>query len=74
MKLPLLLLLGIALIGGGMISSCTYNTYVPPAERHIHHYTTSTRSTSKSASVGGSSGGSSAEGFQAVTPPHSYSQ
>lgn len=75
MKHPLLLL-GTALIGGGMIPSCTYNTYVPPPppERHIHHYTTSTPST-KSASVGGSSGSSSsAEGFKAVTPPHTYSQ
>jgi hypothetical protein len=70
-----LLVLGAALIGGGTISSCTYNTYVPPQEvRHVHHYSTSTPSTSKSASVGGSSAGSSAEGFQAVTPPSSYSQ
>ncbi len=71
----LLLLLCTALIGGGLLSSCTYNTYVPPQQvRHIHHYSTSTPSTGKSASVGDKSSSSSAEGFQAVTPPNSYSQ
>lgn len=73
MKRPLLLL-GSALIGGGMISNCTKTIYVPQDVRHIHHYSTPTPSTNKSASFGGSSGSSSAEGFQAVTPPHSYSQ
>jgi hypothetical protein len=45
----------------------------PPV--HVHHYHSTTKrttSTSKSASVGG--GGNTPEGFQAVTPPSSYSR
>lgn len=38
---------------------------------HVHHYHTRTVKPTKSASVGGSS---SPEGFQAVSPPSSYSQ
>ncbi len=64
----------LAIIGAGTLVSCSE----PPPPRHIHHYSTRTyyRSNSygKPASVGGTSVDyNTPEGFQAVSPPASYS-
>ena len=71
MKKParLFAILGVMFVSA--LSSCTYN-YPQPQELHYHHYRTST-SYNKSSSVSGGVSSSAPEGFQAVTPPHSYS-
>lgn len=61
----------LAVILASAVSSCTYNTYVEPVKTTPKPTTTSRPAPTKSASV---SGGGSAEGFQAVTKPSSYSQ